>query len=63
MIDNYDNDEIYEIMEDIKRVDTITFDKLDLMEYYEIIGIKKTSISAHISLLFTFKIYRRKHEI
>ena len=50
--DNDDNDEIYEIKEDIKRVDTITFDKLDLMEYYEIVGIKNKHIGKHIIIIY-----------
>ena len=32
---------IYEINEEINRINTIPFEKLDLMENYEIIGIKK----------------------
>ena len=38
---NDDDDVIYEINEEINRINTIPFEKLDLMENYEIIGIKK----------------------
>ena len=39
--DNNDDDIIYEIKYDINRINTLSIEKLDLMEDYEIIGIKK----------------------
>ena len=55
-----DNDVIYEIKDDINIIDTIEFDRLDLMEYYEITGIKK-NIQRNAPILFTLKVQKQNH--
>lgn len=59
-INGHDEDVIYEINDEIKRINTLTFDNLELTETYEIVGIKRVIYRKMYHYYFHIK-YQKKY--